>query len=124
MLPLEHGAGNFRCVGEVADSRFQHFYPRFAQTLLNFDLEDLTDFIGASAQGNGLSLVVVIGVTGCHVANGGFALDRDVVFVIVNFEDGFCSVNYSPDDHGGDLYWIAGRIVDLELTTLEITDSQ
>ena len=81
------------------------------------------DDVGGAAQRGPGAGGVVVGVADRHVAQGGLGLDRNEVDEVVHGVGGLRRVGDLPDDDGGDLDGVAVRIVDLEVTGLEVADT-
>ena len=87
----------------------------------------VVDLLLAGPEGQDLLVVVlerVVGVGAGEVADGRFALDDDVVLVVVDFEGGVEGVFDLPDDDGGDLDRVAGLVVDLDPLAVEVPGPQ
>ena len=124
LLPAQHHAGDFRRVGEVRDARLDHLHAGIGHALLNFVAQLVGDFVDRHAQRHLAFQVGVVGIRGGQRAHRAFALHVDVVFVVVDVEDGFGGLDHAPDDHGGDLDRVAVLVVDLELAAFEIAHAQ
>jgi hypothetical protein len=72
LLPLEHRAGDFLCIGQMADPRLDHLDAGLVQAVLNLRAQFLGNRLGIAAQCDFIVAVGLIGVTGGQIAQGGF----------------------------------------------------
>jgi hypothetical protein len=108
----------------VADAGLEHLDAGLGQPILDLAFQVLGDGGGVAAQRGVLIVVRVVRVAGGEIAQRRFALDVDVVVVVVDLEERFGGVDDTPDDDGGDLDRVALEVVDLEPRALEIADPQ
>src|SRR5580704_422910 len=70
------------------------------------------------------SFTVIVGIHISQMAQRGFALDRDVVLVVIHVKESLCRVLNAPDNDRRDLDWITALVVDLQLFAIEGAGSE
>ena len=123
LLAAQHGLGDFRGVGQVADAGLDYLHAGNLEPLLDFLGERLSDGVGAAAQRE-LVFLGVVGVAAGQGADGRFHLDLHELFVVVHVEDRAGGIHHLPDHHGADLDRVAVLVVDLEDLGVEVTHPQ
>ena len=125
LLPLQHSVRNFRCVSQMTETRLNDLDPSLAEAVLDFSLKKRSHLLRATAQAKILSFLAktVIGMCCCQVTQRGFALNLNVVLVVIDLKQRLGGINNSPDNNGRDINRVALAVIDLERTGLKVSES-
>ena len=91
----------------MADAGLEYLDPCFTQPVLHFGLQNVANFVCATPQCDGFTLMVVVGVAGGHVPNRRLALNRHVVLLVIDFKHRLCGIDDAPDHDRSNLDRVA-----------------
>ena len=81
-MPAQHHRGDLRRIGQVIDSRFDHFDPGDRQPRIEFVLQPIVDLLAAGTQRHFVGrLVVIVGVLPGQTPQRRIALHADEILV-------------------------------------------
>src|SRR5690625_4983137 len=123
LLPLEHGTGDLRGVGQLRDAGFDDRHTGGRDPGGHFVGELRRDLIGIVAQGHPTRVGGVVGIGIRDVPDGGLGLDGHELLEVVDFEHRLCGVPDLPDDDGADLDRVAVEVVDFQRRGLMVADA-
>src|SRR5699024_7632547 len=123
LLPLEHGTGDLRGIGQLCDAGFDDRHTCGRDAGGDFVGELRRDLIGIVAQGHPTRVGGVVGIGVRDVPDCGLGLDGHEFLEVVDFEHRLCGVLDPPDDDGADLDRIAVEIVDFQRRGLMVADA-